>query len=200
MIQRFYDLQDGRITIDGQDIARVTQESLRAAIAVVPQDLSLFHRSAMENIRYGRPDATDAEVIEAAEFAKCREFIEALPLGFSTIVGDRGVQLSGGQRQRIAIARAFLKDAPLLLLDEATSALDSESEEAIQEALAKLMRGRTVIAIAHRLSTIHHFDRIVVLRGGQVVQDGPPDELMRQEGIYRSLVLREMSRLAKQAA
>jgi ATP-binding cassette, subfamily B, bacterial len=197
LIQRFYDLQDGRITVDGQDIARVTQESLRGAMAVVPQDLSLFHRSAMENIRYGRPDATDGEVIEAADLARCRDFIEALPRGFATIVGDRGVKLSGGQRQRIAIARAFLKDAPLLLLDEATSALDSESEEAIQEALAKLMRGRTVIAIAHRLSTVHNFDRIVVLRAGQVVQDGPPDLLMRDEGIYRNLVLGEMSRLAK---
>jgi len=200
LIQRFYDLHDGRITIDGQDIARVTQESLRAAIAVVPQDLSLFHRSAMENIRYGRPDATDGEVIAAADFARCRDFIEALPRGFATIVGDRGVKLSGGQRQRIAMARAFLKDAPLLLLDEATSALDSESEEAIQEALTKLMRGRTVIAIAHRLSTVHNFDRIVVLRAGQVVQDGPPDQLMRHDGIYRSLVLQEMSRLAKHAA
>jgi ATP-binding cassette, subfamily B, bacterial len=200
LIQRFYDLQDGRITIDGQDIARVTQESLRAAIAVVPQDLSLFNRSAMENIRYGRPDAADGEVVEAAALAGCREFIEALPHGFATIVGDRGVQLSGGQRQRIAIARAFLKDAPLLLLDEATSALDGESEEAIQDALAKLMRGRTVIAIAHRLSTVNNFDRIVVLRAGQVVQDGPPGELMAREGLYRSLVLREMSRLAKQAA
>ena len=200
LIQRFYDLQDGRITIDGQDIARVTQESLRAAIAVVPQDLSLFNRSAMENIRYGRPDATDREVVEAADFARCRDFIEALPRGFATVVGDRGVQLSGGQRQRIAIARAFLKDAPLLLLDEATSALDGESEEAIQDALAKLMRGRTVIAIAHRLSTVHSFDRIVVLRAGQVVQDGPPDQLMHHDGIYRSLVLREMGRLAKQAA
>ncbi len=200
LIQRFYDLQGGRITIDGQDIARVTQESLRAAIAVVPQDLSLFNRSAMENIRYGRPDATDAEVIEAAEFARCREFIEVLPRGFATVVGDRGIQLSGGQRQRIAIARAFLKDAPLLLLDEATSALDTESEEAIQEALGTLMRGRTVIAIAHRLSTVHNFDRIVVLQAGKVVQDGPPNQLMVHEGIYRSLVLREMNRLAKQAA
>jgi ATP-binding cassette subfamily B protein len=200
LIQRFYDLHDGRITIDGQDIARVTQESLRAAIAVVPQDLSLFHRSAMENIRYGRPDATDGEVIAAADFARCRDFIEALPRGFATVVGDRGVKLSGGQRQRIAIARAFLKDAPLLLLDEATSALDSESVEAIQEALTKLMRGRTVIAIAHRLSTVHNFDRIVVLRAGQVVQDGPPDQLMRHDGIYRSLVQQEMSRLAKHAA
>ncbi len=200
LMQRFYDLQGGRITIDGQDIARVTQESLRAVIAIVPQDLSLFHRSAMENIRYGRSEATDSEVMAAADLAKCRDFIEALPHGFATIVGDRGVQLSGGQRQRIAIARAFLKDAPLLLLDEATSALDGESEEAIQEALAKLMRGRTVIAIAHRLSTVHRFDRIVVLRAGQVVQDGSPDQLMQHEGVYRSLVTREMSRLAEQAA
>jgi ATP-binding cassette subfamily B protein len=200
LIQRFYDLQGGRIAIDGQDIARVTQESLRAAIAVVPQDLSLFNRSAMENIRYGRPDATDAEVVQAADFAGCRDFIAALPHGFATVVGDRGVQLSGGQRQRIAIARAFLKDAPLLLLDEATSALDAESEEAIQNALAKLMHGRTVIAIAHRLSTVNSFDRIVVLRAGQVVQDGPPDALMAREGLYRSLVLREMNRLAKRAA
>jgi len=184
LIQRFYDLRDGRILIDGQDIARVTQESLRAAIAVVPQDLSLFHRSAMENIRYGRPDATDAEVLEAAVLARCRDFIEALPQGFATVVGARGVKLSGGQRQRIAIARAFLKDAPLLLLDEATSSLDGESEEAIQDALETLMRGRTVIAIAHRLSTVRNFDRVVVLQAGQVVQDGPPDHLMRHEGIY----------------
>jgi ATP-binding cassette subfamily B protein len=200
LIQRFYDLESGRIAIEGQDIARVTQESLRAAIAVVPQDLSLFNRSAMENIRYGRPDATDAEVMEAADFAGCHAFIEALPYGFATVVGDRGVQLSGGQRQRIAIARAFLKDAPLLLLDEATSALDGESEEAIQQALAKLMRGRTVIAIAHRLSTVTGFDRVVVLRAGAVVQDGAPGELMAQEGLYRTLVMREMRRLAKQAA
>lgn len=200
LIQRFYDVRDGRLLIDGQDIARVTQESLRAAIAVVPQDLSLFHRSAMENIRYGRPDATDAEVIEAAVLARCRDFIEALPHGFGTIVGDRGVKLSGGQRQRVAIARAFLKDAPLLLLDEATSALDGESEEAIQEALARLMHGRTVIAIAHRLSTVRNFDRIIVLEAGQVIQDGPPDQLMHQEGTYRRLIQREMSRLAKQAA
>jgi ATP-binding cassette, subfamily B, bacterial len=200
LMQRFYDLRDGRILIDGQDIARVTQESLRAAIAVVPQDLSLFHRSAMDNIRYGRPDATDAEVIEAADFARCLGFIEGLPQGFATIVGNRGVKLSGGQRQRIAIARAFLKDAPLLLLDEATSALDSESEESIQEALGRLMRGRTVIAIAHRLSTVRNFDRIIVLQAGHVIQDGPPDQLMRREGVYRTLIQREMSRLAKHAA
>jgi len=162
----------------------------------VPQDLSLFHRSAMENIRYGRPDATDAEVIEAAVLARCRAFIEALPQGFATIVG---VQLSGGQRQRTAIARAFLKDAPLLLLDEATSALDGESEAAIQHALGRLMRGRTVIAIAHRLSTVRNFDRIVVLQAGQVVQDGAPDQLMRIKGVYRNLMQREMRLLAKRS-
>ncbi len=184
LLQRFYEVQAGRILIDGQDIARVTQESLRDAIGVVPQDISMFHRSVMENIRYGRPDATDDEVLEAAFAARC-DFIEDLPVGMRTIVGERGVKLSGGQRQRIAIARAFLKDAPLLLLDEATSALDSESEETIREALGRLMNGRTVIAIAHRLSTVRNFDRIVVLQTGEVMQDGPPDLLMRREGLYR---------------
>jgi ATP-binding cassette, subfamily B, bacterial len=199
LLQRFYDVQEGRILIDGQDISMVTQDSLRAAISVVPQDTSLFHRSVMENIRYGRPDATDEEVLQAAVAARC-EFIEALPEGFATKVGDRGLRLSGGQRQRIAIARGFLKKAPILLLDEATSALDSESEEAIREALDRLMRGRTVLAIAHRLSTLRSFDRIVVLHAGRIVQDGPPDALIRREGIYRELVMREMSRLGKQAA
>jgi ATP-binding cassette, subfamily B, bacterial len=200
LLQRFYDLQAGQILIDGQDIAKVTQESLRAAIAIVPQDISLFHRSVIENIRYGRPDASDREVLAAAVAAKCGDFIAALPNGFETLVGDRGVKLSGGQRQRIAIARAFLKDAPLLLLDEATSALDGDAEEAIREALGRLMQGRTVIAIAHRLSTVRHFDRLVLLQAGQVVQDGPPDHLARDNGLYRSLVQREMSRLAQQAA
>jgi ATP-binding cassette subfamily B protein len=199
LLQRFYDVQGGRILLDGQDISRVTQESLREAIAVVPQDISLFHRSVTENIRYGRPDATDDEVMEAAIAARC-DFIESLPEGMRTFVGERGVKLSGGQRQRIAIARAFLKDAPLLLLDEATSALDGESEEAIREALGRLMHGRTVIAIAHRLSSVRHFDRIVVLQLGEVVQDGPPDVLMRHEGIYRRLVQREMDRLGRQVA
>jgi ATP-binding cassette subfamily B protein len=199
LLQRFYDVQDGRILIDGQDVARVTQESLREAIGVVPQDISLFHRSVLDNIRYGRPDASDDEVLEAAIAARC-DFIEALPEGVHTIVGERGVKLSGGQRQRIAVARAFLKDAPLLLLDEATSALDSESEEAIREALGRLMRGRTVVAIAHRLSTVRNFDRIVVLQLGKAIQDGPPDRLMRQEGLYRQLVQREVDRLALQAA
>jgi ATP-binding cassette subfamily B protein len=199
LLQRFYDVQNGRILIDGQDIARVTQDSLREAIGVVPQDISLFHRSVMENIRYGRPDATDDEVLEAAVAARC-DFIEDLPAGARTIVGERGVKLSGGQRQRIAIARAFLKDAPLLLLDEATSALDSDSEEAIREALGRLMNRRTVIAIAHRLSTVRNFDRIVVLQAGRVVQDGAPDLLLRRDGLYRELVQREMDRLAMQAA
>jgi ATP-binding cassette subfamily B protein len=177
LLQRFYDVQQGRILIDRQDIARVTQESLRAAIAVVPQDVSMFHRSIMENIRYGRPRASDAEVLAAAAAARC-DFIEHLPMGMRTIVGDRGIKLSGGQRQRIAIARAFLKDAPLLLLDEATSALDSESEEAIRAALDSLMRDRTVIAIAHRLSTVSAFDRIIVLQSGGIAQDGAPEHLM----------------------
>ncbi len=200
LLQRFYDPQAGRILIDGQDIARVTQESLRAAIAVVPQDVSMFQRSVMENIRYGRPDATDAEVLEAAREARALDFIETLPDGLDTIVGERGVKLSGGQRQRIAIARAFLKNAPLLLLDEATSALDSESEAAIQEALGRLMRERTVIAIAHRLSTVRDFDRILVLDAGRIIQDGPPDQLMRREGAYRWLVQQEIRRLRQQAA
>jgi ATP-binding cassette subfamily B protein len=200
LLQRFYDVQRGRILIDGQNIARVTQESLRAAIAVVPQDISLFHRSILENIRYGRQNASDEEVMAAAVAARCTDFIDALPQGTATIVGDRGVKLSGGQRQRIAIARAFLKDAPILLLDEATSALDSESEEAIREALDRLMQGRTVIAIAHRLSTLRNFERIVVLQSGLVVQDGPPDKLMRGDGIYRELVRREVLRLPRQAA
>jgi ATP-binding cassette subfamily B protein len=188
LLQRFYDVQLGAIFIDGQDIRRVTQESLGAAIAVVQQDVSLFHRSIRENIRYGRPDASDEDVLEAARAARCLDFIQALPQGMATVVGDRGVKLSGGERQRIAIARALLKDAPLLLLDEATSALDSQSEEAVRAALSDLMRGRTVIAIAHRLSTVRHFDRIIVLQGGRLVQDGAPDELARQPGPYRELL------------
>ena len=200
LLQRLYDPQGGRIKIDGQDVARVTQESLRDAIAVVPQDISMFHRSLIENVRYGRPDASDEEVFAAATAAKCCDFISALPNGIETVVGERGVKLSGGQRQRIAIARAFLKDSPLLLLDEATSALDGDSEEAIREALGRLMQGRTVIAIAHRLSTVRNFDRILVLQAGEIVQDGPPDQLVRHNGVYRDLVMREMNRLSKQAA
>ena len=199
LLQRFYDIQSGSITIDGQDISRVTQQSLREAISVVPQDISLFHRSIMENIRYGRPNATDDEVLRAAIAARC-DFIENLPEGMATIVGDRGIKVSGGQRQRIAIARAFLKDAPILLLDEATAALDSESEEAVREALSRLMRGRTVIAIAHRLATLRNFDRVVVLQGGRIIEDGPPDILVQGRGPYRELVAREIGRLAAHAA
>jgi ATP-binding cassette subfamily B protein len=195
LLQRFYDVKSGSILIDGQDIRRVTQESLRDAIAVVPQDVSLFHRSVIENIRYGRPEASDAEVHDAARAARCLDFIEALPQGMATIVGDRGTKLSGGQRQRIAIARAILKDAPLLLLDEATSALDSESEDAVREALSGLVRGRTVIAIAHRLSTLRDFDRIVVIHRGRIVQDGTPDDLLRQNGRYRELAGRQLGQL-----
>jgi ATP-binding cassette subfamily B protein len=199
LLQRYYDAHHGCVRIATRDIARVKQDSLREMIAIVPQDISLFHRSIMENIRYGRADAADEEVFNAMVAARC-DFIGELPDGIHTIVGDRGVKLSGGQRQRIAIARAFLKDAPILLLDEATSALDSESEEAIREALDRLMQGRTVIAIAHRLSTLRNFDRIVVLQNGQVVQDGPPDTLMRRPGRYRELVQQEVTRLARHAA
>ena len=195
LLQRFYDVQHGSITIDGQDISRVTQQSLRESISVVPQDISLFQRSILENIRYGRPTATDDEVLRAAIAARC-DFVETLPEGLNTMVGDRGVKLSGGQRQRIAIARAFLKDARILLLDEATAALDSESEEAIREALSRLMRGRTVIAIAHRLATLRNFDRVVVLKAGKIIEDGSPDRLMQGQGPYRDLVTQEMSRLA----
>ncbi len=188
LLQRSYDVQAGRILVDGQDVTLVQQDSLREMVAVVPQDISMFHRSVLENIRYARPDATEAEVLEAAGIARCRDFIEALPEGFDTIVGDRGTKLSGGQRQRLAIARALLKNAPILLLDEATSALDSESETAIQAALDQLMIGRTVIAIAHRLSTLRNFDRIIVMAQGRMVDDGSPDELANRPGPYRDLL------------
>ena len=176
LLQRFYDVQGGRILIDGQDIRYVTQESLREATTVVPQDISLFHRSLMENIRYGRPDASDDDVWRAAEAANCRSFIDNLPDGLETMVGDRGTKLSGGQRQRVAIARALLKNAPILLLDEATSALDAKSEADVRAALENLMRGRTVIAIAHRLASLRGFDRIVTLENGRIVGDQSPDE------------------------
>jgi ATP-binding cassette subfamily B protein len=191
LLQRFYDVGSGRILIDGQDIRDVTQESLRTTMAIVPQDISLFHRTVLENIRYARPDAQEEEILAAAEMANCREFIEALPDGFATMVGDRGVKLSGGQRQRLAIARALLKDAPILLLDEATSALDSESERAIQDALDRLMHGRTVIAIAHRLATLKSFDRIIVMDRGHIVDDGPPGVLAVRPGPYRDMLRRQ---------
>jgi len=200
LLQRFHDLDGGRILIDGQDIARITQTSLRQAIATVPQDTALFNRTLRENIRYGRPDASDEEVWQAAVDSRCHLFIEALPRGLDTIVGDRGLKLSGGQRQRISIARAFLKNAPILLLDEATSALDSESEEAIRVALERLMDGRTVIAVAHRLSTLRSFDRIIVLNSGHAIEDGPPDSLIARNGHYRRLIEQEARRLAIRAA
>jgi ATP-binding cassette subfamily B protein len=191
LLQRFYEVGDGSIRIDGQDIRDVTQESLRDAMAIVPQDISLFHRSVMENIRYARPEASEYDVLAAAEMAHCRDFIEAMPDGFNTMVGDRGVKLSGGQRQRLAIARALLKDAPILLLDEATSALDTESEQAIQDALDRLMSGRTVIAIAHRLSTLQSFDRIIVMDHGRIVDDGSPAALAARPGPYRDLLRKQ---------
>lgn len=193
LLQRFHDVQVGAVMIDGQDIAHATQLSLRDAMAMVPQDISLFHRSVMENIRYARPDATTDEVLAAATIARCRDFIEALPDGFNTMVGDRGAKLSGGQRQRLAIARALLKNAPILLLDEATSALDSESEHAIQHALDNLMQGRTVIAVAHRLSTLRNFDRIVVMQEGRIIDDGTPTDLSHRPGPYRDLLRQQSS-------
>ncbi len=193
LLQRFYDPARGEVLIDGQNVARVTQETLRATIAVVQQDISLFHRSLLENLRYGRPDATDEEVYRAVEAAHCTEFIARLPQGFETIVGERGMKLSGGQRQRVAIARAFLRDAPIVLLDEATSALDTESEQSIQEALARLFKGRTVIAIAHRLSTLDSFDRIVVLDRGRIIEDGSPTELLRRKGAYSRMYGRQLA-------
>jgi ATP-binding cassette, subfamily B, bacterial len=192
-MQRLYDPDRGHVLIDEQDIAKVTQESLRRSIAVVQQDISLFHRSVLENLRYGRPDASDDEVYAAAEAARCTEFIDGLPQGFETIVGERGLKLSGGQRQRLAIARAFLRAAPIILLDEATSALDTESEQAIQEALGRLFKGRTVIAIAHRLSTLNSFDRILVLDRGRVIEDGNPAELLRRKGAYCRMYGQQMA-------
>jgi ATP-binding cassette subfamily B protein len=192
LLQRSYDPDSGEVAIDDQVIARVTQESLRSSIAVVQQDISLFHRSLLENLRYGRPEASDEEVYRAVEAARCAEFIDRLPDGYQTLVGERGMKLSGGQRQRLAIARAFLMDSPIVLLDEATSALDTESEQSIQEALARLFRGRTVIAIAHRLSTLDSFDRIVVLDRGRVVEDGPPRRLLQTKGPYSRMYGRQV--------
>ena len=184
LLSRYYDLQGGQITIDGQNIALVTQDSLRRQIALIPQDPSLFNRSIMENIRYGRPSATDEEVFAAARKAYIHDFILKLPDGYESKVGERGVMLSGGERQRIAIARAILKNAPILVLDEATSALDSESEKYIQDSLKDLMADKTVIAIAHRLSTLKEMDRIVVMSDGKIIEEGSHSALLRRRGAY----------------
>lgn len=191
LLLRMHDVAEGAIRIDDQDIREVTQESLRKSIALIPQDTTLFHRSLLENIRYGRPGATDDEVELAARRAHAHEFIVELEHGYNTLVGERGIKLSGGQRQRIAIARAILKDAPILLLDEATSALDSHSEHIIQAAMREAMAGKTVIAIAHRLSTVMDMDRLIVLDRGSIVADGSHNDLLRRGGLYAELWRRQ---------
>jgi ATP-binding cassette subfamily B protein len=187
LILRIYEVTEGKILIDKQDISKVTQDSLRVMIGMIPQDPSLFNRSLMENIRYGRVEATDAEVIEAAKRAHAHEFISKLPEGYNTLVGERGVKVSGGQRQRIAIARAILKNAPILILDEATSQLDSVTESEIQDSLWELMQDKTTLIIAHRLSTLLHMDRILVFNQGKIVEDGTHEELLEKGGMYKTL-------------
>lgn len=187
LILRLFDLNSGHILIDGQDIKSVTQQSLRNNIGMIPQDPALFHRTIMENIRYGRLEASNEEVIEAAKKAHAHDFIQKLPLGYDSLVGERGVKLSGGQRQRLSIARAILKNAPILILDEATSQLDSVTENEIQESLWQLMQGKTSLVIAHRLSTLLHMDRIMVFNKGKIVEDGSHNDLLAQNGMYRAL-------------
>ena len=187
LIPRFYDVSEGSITLDGHDLRDVTIASLRRQISIVLQDVFLFHGTARENILFGRHDATEEEVIEAAKIANAHEFITQLPDGYDTLIGERGVKLSGGQKQRLAIARAVLKDAPILILDEATSSVDTETEMLIQQALERLMVGRTTVIIAHRLSTIRNADVIVVLEGSRITEMGTHDDLMALNGLYRYL-------------
>ncbi|WP_112220126.1 ABC transporter ATP-binding protein [Legionella quinlivanii] len=187
LILRLYEVVEGQILIDGQNLSEVTQESLRQAIAMIPQDPTLFHRSLMDNIRYGRTNASDEEVILASRKAHAHEFISLLPEGYETLVGERGVKLSGGQRQRIAIARAILKNAPILMLDEATSQLDSITESNIQDSLWELMQGKTTLVVAHRLSTLLHMDRILVFDKGHIIEDGTHAELLNRDGLYKTL-------------
>jgi ATP-binding cassette subfamily B protein len=187
LMLRFYDAQSGRITLDGVPIDQVALADLRGRIGLVPQDSTVFSTSALENIRYARPDATEAEVIAAAKAAHAHDFIMALPEGYASFLGERGVRLSGGQRQRIAIARAMLKNPPILLLDEATSALDAESERMVQAALEAAMRNRTTLVIAHRLATVQKADRIIVLDAGHIVEQGSHTELLAQGGLYAKL-------------
>jgi len=187
LILKLFNIQSGQILIDGQDIAHVTQESLRKAISIVPQDPLLFHRTIRENIRYGCIAATDEEVVEAAKKAYAHEFIESLPLSYDSLVGERGIKLSSGQRQRIAIARAFLKKTPILLLDEATSSLDSLTEMKIQESFIELMKGKTSIIIAHRLSTLMSVDRLLVFNQGQIIEEGSHEDLLAKGGFYKKL-------------
>jgi ATP-binding cassette subfamily B protein len=194
LIQRLYDVTEGRIEIDGQDIARATQASLRSQIAIVQQEPILFHRSLAENIAYARPEASPGQIERAARLANAHMFIERLPRGYQTLVGERGVKLSGGERQRVALARAFLADRPILILDEATSSLDSESEALIQDAMDRLMVGRTSIVIAHRLSTVRAMDRILVFEHGHIVEEGSHETLLhRPHGHYRRLFERQSS-------
>jgi ATP-binding cassette subfamily B protein len=187
LLLRLFEPQSGTILIDQQNIQSVTQESLRNSITMIPQDPILFHRSLLENIRYGRLNATDDEVIAAAQKAHAHEFIVASEAGYQTLVGERGVKLSGGQRQRITLARAILKNTSILLLDEATSALDSVTEHHIQDSLAYLMRDKTVMVIAHRLSTLSHLDRILVFQQGKIVEDGSHNQLLQREGHYAKM-------------